>query len=159
MAARPKEAPVPTLPRHLPGRLLLGFTLAVAAVTLAGCTPAATSIDALDAYQREQTDADLVPADVDGTVLDAVDPASTRFLTEVDGTAIYAARPAEGDPAMAGSGACLVLVSPEPMAGCSGGGLPVTVSGPGPNEYSLSPRMPDDEGWTELVDGLWTRAK
>lgn len=153
MTTRPRRPP-----RRLPRRLLVGLTLVAAGAMLAGCTPAVDSIDSLEAYQREQSDADLVPADVDGSVLGAVDPASTRFLAEVDGTAIYAAKPSEGDPTMDGSGACLVLVSSQPTAGC-GSRLPVTVSGPGPNEYSLSPRMPDDEGWTELADGLWTRAK
>ncbi|NQX36900.1 hypothetical protein [Herbiconiux sp. VKM Ac-2851] len=145
---------MPTLPR----RLLLGLALAVAAVTLAGCTPAANSLAALEAYQRDRVDADALPDDLVTLFADSIDPESTRLLFEDDRVTLYAASAANEAEPMSGTSACLVVASDDPVAGCSGG-MPLTMGVPGGAEYALSRRMPDDEGWTELADGVWTRER
>lgn len=144
--------PMPT------SRRLLGFTLAFSAVMLSGCTSAANSLAALEAYQRDRVDADVLPDELVTLFADSIDPESTRLLFEDDRVTLYAASAADEAGPMSGTSACLVVAGDDPVAGCSGG-MPLTMGVPGGAEYALSPRMPDDEGWTELADGVWTRAK
>ncbi|GLK17818.1 hypothetical protein GCM10017602_23000 [Herbiconiux flava] len=102
-----------------PGRRLLGFTLAFSAVMLTGCTSAANSLAALEAYQRDRVDTDVLPDELVTLFADSIDPESTRLLFEDDRVTLYAASAADEAEPMSGTSACLVVAGDDPVAGCS----------------------------------------
>lgn len=112
----------------------------------------------LGAFGVPQTEADRLPVGATGNVVEGVQADSTRLL-HTDGTLeVYVALSA-GSPGSESNPAgreCIVLVRElEAMAGC--GGIPMTVSGQGFGEFSLSFDTPSGDGWTEVADDLWTR--
>lgn len=112
---------------------------AAAALLLAGC---ATGGPTYAALERDATTPDTMPPDVAAQVADSIDPASTRFLGEHEGTWFWLSRSTEEQ-----GGVCL-LVYPDDRSwvqGCSAG-AELSVGGGGNGTFTLLPdgaRVPD----------------
>ena len=118
------------------------------ALTLTGCTNPRSGMAALD---REAESGDALPADLPDDADDNLEPASSRFVGEHDGNALYLAQGKERNQV------CL-LVYPDTLAdwaiGC-GGSPEFGVGGPG-GDYVVRPDgAPVPEGYVEIASNVF----
>lgn len=118
-----------------------------AGLALSGCAEPRT----LHIFSEVQSDDDRMPRGASSSVIDGIDPASTRQLWTNDGITYFAAQSDE----MAN---CLVVLENlEAVAACSPS-LPIRMRSEGGPEMLLGNDLPDSsDNWVKVGEHLWTR--
>lgn len=120
---------------------------AAAAVMLTGCA-ASTGLTDLD---REATEADALPELPEYAYDDVeIDPDSTRYVGEHEGTQLWLTR-------TAANGACLLSYPDSEgwLVGCTDGGLPLTTSGPGGSFTVIADDATPPEGAVAISENVF----